>query len=117
MMEKVRKPKREKKCKYEGTFREMLNIIAKLERQIDQSDKERLEGQRARKAETEQIFKELNAISERNKKLNGLYDDIQRSMNLWKKYGKPVVWFITFVGGAALVAWRIYEIIRGFTHK
>lgn len=104
-------------CKNVDSFKEVLNIVARLERSIDnqnkrieRGDQERIAGQEERKKIDDKIFKHLQDITDRNSKLDGLYEDVQKGINLWKKYGKPLVWFVSFIGGAAIVVFKLWRL-------
>ena len=105
--------KLEKKPCDEYTARVFVDLVSDLHKRMDQSDKDRKAGQEERKKIDAEIFNHLKALS-RNAGLDDLYKDIKSMMIVWKKYGKPLVWIISFVGGAVLIVINIFKM---FVHK
>jgi hypothetical protein len=68
-------------------------------------------GQTERKCIDQDIFDQLKALHERNKEVGELYADIKKMIAFWKKYGKPFIGFISVIGGAAIVVFKLWRLI------
>ena len=116
----------------EYTAKVFINLVADLHnrmdglkneinKRLDEIDEARKDGQAEREEIDGKIFRQLRAIAERNAGLDDLYKDIKKMMAFWKKYLKPVVWFITFIGGAAVIVFKlggyIISLIKYITTK
>ena len=99
----------------------MDGLVGDINKRLDENDEARKDGQTEREETDGKIFRQLEAINRRNAGLDDLYKDIKKMMAFWKKYLKPVVWFITFVGGAAVIVFKlggyIISLIKYITTK